>query len=495
MYTSYFGFSEKPFEVTPDPKYFYASPSHQEMLASLVYGIRERRGFIVLTGEVGTGKTMLINAALDRLDENTKVAYIGNTALTFEQLLLATLEDLGILEPGKYVSKMEAIRLLNEFTLARLSEGGNVVLIVDEAQNLDEDCMENLRLLSNLETRKHKLIQIALVGQPELDVKLGRPELRQLAQRVSVRRIVKPLTEDETYAYMWHRLEVAGYGDSDLFSFRARKLIHEYSGGIPRKINILCDNALLIGFALKKRRIDPDCVAEAAGDLKWVPIPRESEPPSPSVMVDSPEIAHRGSRSRIAVLGILALAVGLGTAAGVILGRTGFPFSLTTPPSSRSSVLAGLNHPRSNEGESRPAPSSSLLAEQDQTQRLNSEGTGNIKSVTSSGFGANKNPGRRKPPVSSLESIEKRMASHAATPAQMDGLSPMQTISTGRAEARSARTVIAERDDSLSKIIYRVYGRYHDSLLILVLNENPEIQEPDSISVGQVIRLPDLEAR
>ena len=148
MYSSFFGFSERPFEVTPDPKFFYATPSHQETLASLVYGIRERRGFISLSSEVGTGKTMLINAALDRLDNDTKVAYIANMVLTFRKLLLISLDELGILERGRKVSKVEAIRLLNEFAIAQLSRGGNVVLIIDEAQNLDSDSMENLRLLS-----------------------------------------------------------------------------------------------------------------------------------------------------------------------------------------------------------------------------------------------------------------------------------------------------------------------------------------------------------
>ncbi|MDD5206705.1 MAG: AAA family ATPase, partial [Desulfobacterales bacterium] len=277
MYCGYYGFSEKPFEVTPDPKFLFLSPSHRETLASLVYGIRERRGFIALVGEVGTGKTTLINAAIERLEGNTKVAYLSNTALNFNQMLLLVLQELRLVDPGQRVGKVEAIRLLNDFTIRHLSEGGNVVLILDEAQNLDATSMENLRLLSNLETRKHKLIQIVLAGQPELDAKLGRPDLRQLAQRVSMRRSIASLKEEETYEYLRHRLAVVDYRGAELFPKGAKKLIYGYSGGIPRKINILCDNALLIGFALKKKIIDIDCLAEAAEDLKWSPIDKASK--------------------------------------------------------------------------------------------------------------------------------------------------------------------------------------------------------------------------
>jgi general secretion pathway protein A len=271
MYCNFFGFSEKPFEVTPDPKFLYLSPAHREILASLLYGIKERRGFITVIGEVGTGKTTLLNAALDRLPPTTKTAYIFNTDLTFKQLLLLALMDLGIIKSPRNCTKAEALHRLNEFAVARLSHGGNVVFIVDEAQNLKPQSLENLRLLSNIETRKHKLIQIILSGQPELDAKLAQPNLRQLAQRISLRRYASPLTEEGTYAYISHRLSIANYKKRQLFSDKALNLIWAHSAGIPRKINILCDNALLIGYALEKRIISEEILKEVIRDLNWGP--------------------------------------------------------------------------------------------------------------------------------------------------------------------------------------------------------------------------------
>lgn len=268
MYCNFYGFSEKPFDVTPDPKFLYLTPGHREMLAALTYGIRERRGFITIVGEVGTGKTTLLNVVLDRLYESTKVACIFNADGTFLEIDLAmALIDFGLANSNETSSKIQAIHRLNDFAIQQLTTGGNVVLIVDEAQNLDRRSMEGLRLLSNLETRKHKLIQIVLSGQPELDAKLNRPELRNLAQRISLRRYITTLSEKETYDYIHHRLGVANYSGSTLFSPRARKMIWEYSRGVPRKINILCDNVLLLGYALRKKTIRASVVAEAIRDL------------------------------------------------------------------------------------------------------------------------------------------------------------------------------------------------------------------------------------
>jgi len=255
MYCGHFGFSEKPFDMTPDPKYLYLNHNNKEVFAALKYGIRDRRGFISIIGEVGTGKTTLLNAALDQLDENTKAAYIFNTSVTFDKILATTLFELGLKKPDESLSKIHAIDRLNNFAIKQLTAGGNVALIIDEAQNLDMKSLKILRLLSNLETRKHKLIQIVIAGQPELDAILQRQELRQLTQRINLNRYVIPLSEKETNDYIQHRLTIADYQGSHLFDRRAQKLIWEYSHGIPRKINILCDNALLTGYGVKKRRI------------------------------------------------------------------------------------------------------------------------------------------------------------------------------------------------------------------------------------------------
>jgi type II secretory pathway predicted ATPase ExeA len=269
MYCDYFGFSEKPFDVTPDPRFLFMTPDHRETLASLIYGIQERRGFITVVGEVGTGKTTLLHAAMDRMDEKTQVAFIFNTDVTFNEMLNMALYDWGLTEDIKKLSKVEAIQRLNRFAIDQLSKGGNVVLILDEAHILSRNAMENLRLLSNLETRKHKLIQIILSGQPELDTKLDRHELRQLAQRINLRRYIYPLNKTCTFSYLRHRLSVVTNSDSLPFDNKAEKMIWEYSGGIPRKINMLCDNALLIGYGLGKKKIDGTIIQEAAKDLKW----------------------------------------------------------------------------------------------------------------------------------------------------------------------------------------------------------------------------------
>ncbi|MBW2252896.1 MAG: AAA family ATPase [Deltaproteobacteria bacterium] len=230
MYCNHYGFSEKPFDVTPDPRFLYLSEGHRETLASIVYGIQERRGFITVIGEVGTGKTTLLKAALDRLDEKTSVAFIFNTDVTFDQMLIMALYEWGLVEPKEKLPKVDALQRLNHFAIEQKDRGGNVVLIVDEAQNLDNMVMENLRLLSNLETRRHKLIQIVLSGQPELDTKLNRHELRQFAQRISLRRYVFPFDEKDTYAYLQHRLQVVKDKNSSPFTGKVQKLIWEYSG-------------------------------------------------------------------------------------------------------------------------------------------------------------------------------------------------------------------------------------------------------------------------
>ena len=252
MYRNFFGFSEKPFDVTPDPRFLYLSPTHREVLASLIYGILERRGFITVVGEVGTGKTTLLNATLDRLDDKTKVAFIFNTDVTFNEMLSMALYEWGLITRQQSLSKVNAIHRLNKFAIGQLAEGGNVVLIVDEAQNLNNSVMENLRLLSNLETRRHKLVQIVFSGQPELDNKLAQHELRQLAQRISLKRYITPLSEKETYEYIQHRLATADYKGPPLFNRRTKQLIWEYSVGVPRRINILCDNIFLIGYGLSE---------------------------------------------------------------------------------------------------------------------------------------------------------------------------------------------------------------------------------------------------
>jgi general secretion pathway protein A len=261
MYLNFYGLREAPFAPTPDPKFLFQSARHREALAQLIYGVRERKGFIVLTGEIGTGKTTLLRTLLDRLDRSTHVAYVHNTALGIEGLLEYVLHDWGV----KTIAASHAQRLveLNEFLIDQHRQGLSPVLVIDEAQNLSVEALEAIRLLSNFETSQQKLMQILLVGQPELREKLNRAELRQLKQRIGLRCHIGPLTPEETRLYIRHRLRVAGATDAGIFSDAAVQKIAEYSGGVPRVINIICDHCLLAGYADSKRRIDAKMVNEA----------------------------------------------------------------------------------------------------------------------------------------------------------------------------------------------------------------------------------------
>jgi len=269
MYCEHFGFSEKPFNITSDPNFLYLGPDHEETLTTIIYGINERRGLITVVGDVGTGKTTMLKTALEWLSQKTRVACLSNFDLNFEEMLKSILYELALVSAGDEWSKVDALYCLNEFAHNQLFEGGNVAVIVDDAQNLDATVLENLRLLSNMETQKHKLIQIILSGQPELDAKLELPGLSQLKQRVSLRANIKPLDRRESYAYIRHRITVAHYDGAKLFNSRALDQIYNYTAGVPRKINVLCDNALLTAFRRKHRIVGETSVKKAAADLNW----------------------------------------------------------------------------------------------------------------------------------------------------------------------------------------------------------------------------------
>jgi len=263
---AFFGLQQKPFNPTPDPRFLYASPGHRECLAQLLYGVQERKGFILLTGEIGTGKTTLLRTLLSRVDGNTASAFVFDTTLPFEGLLEYILEDFGVAKPGE--SHVQRLIALNNFLIERRRAGQNTVLVLDEAQNLDLHALEQIRLLSNFETDTEKLLQILLVGQPELLDTLDRPELRQLKQRIGLRCRLLPLTAKQIRDYIRTRLRIAGARDLGLFSDAAITRIAEYSGGIPRLINTLCDHCLLIGYADQIRRIDRKIVEEAIDYLE-----------------------------------------------------------------------------------------------------------------------------------------------------------------------------------------------------------------------------------
>ena len=263
MYTAFFGLREKPFGLSPDPRFLFLSAAHREALAHLLYGIEQGEGFIAVTGEVGTGKTTLCRTLLRRLGPEVEVAFLFNPKLSARELLESIVIELGLEKRG--ASARELIDELNHFLLERRRQGRRVLLIVDEAQGLASDTLEQIRLLSNLETETEKLIQILLLGQPELDTMLESDELRQLRQRIAVRWRLAPLSRDETAEYVRHRLRVSAGADRDhLFSDAALREVYRRSYGVPRIVNLLCDRALLAGFGDGARAIDATHVSRAA---------------------------------------------------------------------------------------------------------------------------------------------------------------------------------------------------------------------------------------
>ena len=273
MYNQFYGLREKPFEITPDPDFLFLSENHREALAHLIYSARERKGFTVITGEVGTGKTTLVQAFLSRLDGKVKTAYIFNPKLTSIDFLRYICEDFGL--KGEQHTKGQYVAHLHNFLLDRYSKNEQVILIIDEAQSLPPVLLEEVRLLTNLETPKSKLLQVILIGQPELDTVLNSHPFRQLKQRVSLRYHLKPLNEEETKQYIEKRLTNAGAIDPHFFTEKALKKIFTYSQGIPRLINIISDHALLAGYSENKKIIGPRMIREAFQKVDNLPGPKE----------------------------------------------------------------------------------------------------------------------------------------------------------------------------------------------------------------------------
>ena len=265
IYNEFYGFSEQPFSITPDPRFLFYSERHREAFNHLLFGIKERKGFIQVTGEVGAGKTTLCRAFLEQLGESYTTALILNPVMTSNQLLRSILRELGLEAP--YNDRVRAYETLNEFLLGELDAGRDVVLIIDEAQDLTPELLEQVRLLSNLETDQRKLLQIVLIGQPELRDILDARGLRQLRQRITVRYHLGGLSSPETEHYILHRLQVAGGNSRPTFNRSALRKIHRSSGGIPRLINVVCDKTLLCGFVDGEAHLTTRHVRRALRDL------------------------------------------------------------------------------------------------------------------------------------------------------------------------------------------------------------------------------------
>jgi len=265
MYASFFGLSEAPFSIAPDPRFLYMSNRHREAMAHLLYGIKEGGGFVQLTGEVGTGKTTLCRCMLMQLPENVDVALILNPQISHSELLATLCDVIGIEYPRK-ATPMNLLKRLNEHLLRTYAEGRRTVLIIDEAQLLNRNVLEQVRILTNLETTTQKLLQIILIGQPELSKTLNRDDLRQLSQRITARYHLEPLNLQEAKEYVKHRLEVAGCRRR-VFSNSAMRRVYKFSGGVPRLVNVICDRAMLGAYSKNKKNVTASVVRKASREV------------------------------------------------------------------------------------------------------------------------------------------------------------------------------------------------------------------------------------
>jgi general secretion pathway protein A len=344
MYEQHFGFQESPFSITPDPRFFYANSVYLEAYANLRYGIEAKKGFIAITGEVGTGKTTLLRKLMLSLDKTIQTVLVFNTDVTFNELLRVILRELGLPTAGK--DRLGMVEELNDYLIEQLERGQTVCLLIDEVQYLSDESLEGLRLLSNLETDRQKLLQIVLIGQPEFQAKLDQPHLRQLKQRIAIRCEISRLRDDEVGSYINFRLRTAGCDNPELFHTDAIEKIAFYSKGIPRLINVICDNALVITFAGSQTSVSKDVIGEVVRDLRLRPDRQltqneTNQAPAGAAMLSSETTVQISKRKPISSL---AAAAAASLAIVILLGFA----SLTDPESFFMDASESLNGYRQN---------------------------------------------------------------------------------------------------------------------------------------------------
>ena len=464
MYTEHFGLREAPFRATPDPRFFYRNPRYREAYATLLYGVLKRKGFIALTGEVGTGKTTLLRRLMEQLGPSVRFVFFYNTTLTFDETIEFICGELGLAVDG--LSRVQRLQRLNDLLMAEARRGGTVVLLIDEAQNLGPDVLENLRLISNLETSTEKLLQIVLVGQPELDAKLADPALRQLAQRIAVRYRLEPLSDDEVEAFIDHRLRQCGRTRQALFSANAIRRVSAYSNGVPRLVNILCDGALLAAYGAGMSRVTGGMIDAVAACLR-LPQHRRAHG---RAQVTTPDrgLHRRGARVstgrplRWVAVGVAALAVAAAAAALLSGPRLTTAFGVVPP-----SRLTGAGVPPNQPAAALPAlPPGSA----EETARGDSDAEVSQHA---------------------LEGVAMSDVSvvHAPGASPSTELSPRRPAPSSEARGDGWVTVVPA-GTSVSEIVSRWYGRHQLLGLDLVKDVNPHIANLDDVSAGERLWVP-----
>jgi general secretion pathway protein A len=471
VYRAFFGFREKPFNLTPDPKFLYLNASYREALAALHYGVVDRKGFVSLIGEAGTGKTTLLRRLLSELPRETRSVLVINPAIGFEEMLRFILTDLGR-PPAPGATKLDMLEALNVELLDTLARGGNVVVLIDEAQDLTIPVLEELRLLSNLETAKEKILQLVLAGQPEFDALLARPEIRQLRQRISVSARLRPLARSEVRAYVGARIAAAGGDVRGLFTSWALFRLWWFSGGVPRLVNAACDNALVTAYARGKRTIGWREIGEAMRDLRrqvtWAP-----------------------SRFRRMVMLLIAAVIGGGIALGALglLRDESFPLrrlvgaplplaTVTAVPSPTATPLLATVTP--------PAPTPAI------------EATTEGAPAAAAPVEAAASPAPTAFEAETASPLAETIApAPQATPTAIETSSPAPSQFPASPVPRAARTnapgdlrIRVSEGDTLTDLAIRYYGNSNQRVIAMIKAANPWLNDPDVLLAGRMLTLP-----
>lgn len=455
MYLNFFGLEREPFHITPDPEFLYLSPSHKEAFASVIYGVERRKGFVTLTGEVGTGKTTILRAYLKRIEQNTAMRplYLFNSDLQYDELLRILGHELGVDADG--LESAELLEKLHGALIEEFRQNRNVILLIDEAQNMPVETLERLRMLSNLETSKEKLLQIILVGQPELERKLRTPALRQLRQRIVMHGRLQPLTRQESLGYITHRLNQARAYTAEVFSPGALREIVKRARGNPRVLNILCDNALITAFGEERRPVPARIVRTVWCDIegpprrRWIPI---------------------------AAVPLLALAV-----LALIFAYYGLPGTLAL-----HGISAQASAPRADvhttiSPESPAAPAS--IPDDPPAPQL----TPHVEATV---------PPMAGPPTPAAPAACEPVAGPPEpVPAIVERLAPQAPVLPPADEDAHEAVRVVASGDCLTHLISNVYGACTDSRIAAVLRANPTLANPNRLAIGERIVFPVLDTR
>jgi general secretion pathway protein A len=518
MYLTFFGFREKPFNLTPDPKFLYLNASYREALAQLRYGINERKGFVSLIGEAGTGKTTLLRRLLAELGHDVRTVLILNPAVDFDELLVFILTDLGH-TPAPGTPKLQLLQMLNADLLDTLARGGNVVVLIDEAQDLSIQVLEELRLLSNLETAKEKILQLVLAGQPELDEMLARPELRQLRQRIAVPARLRPLGRGEVAAYVAARISAAGGDARGLFTPSALRQLYGFSRGVPRLVNVACDSGLVTAYAAGTRVVDAKIMREAIRDLSRGPYRQ------------SVARAWRTRLATVAVAGVLGVLMGFAASRVAHTPLTAWRVA-TQPTASVEREMAAAAQPqrnmerRTDRDSAINVPLRSPLVHTNAavTPTANTNAGASERDAGADGTrsqggvavasavpeptpvleptetaSAAVGPAAEVPAVGQVRTFEATpevtptvpaAPTAALTPPPVMGVVSNATAAPPTPLAFLERRVVVQNGDDLTHIARRSYGYVDDELLVRIQRANPGIVNRNLLIAGQEIVLP-----